>query len=416
MSATENEPNVVPLLAFPETYENQDMVIFIIKEELFPDLENVLYNGMMDTMANTAVELLDSMDEVFRHISIYHLKNILAKKPQQDVAIIQIGGKEQIRMGYWKPKQEDVHLLTDVKYAYSTLMGSVKEQLGRDICWTIDATDMISILRLLTERDTEWVDYSTQDLVDFACPTFRCQLKPSKGKDKGDHYCYGYPLSEGYEYVRTKGVPKAERPLEKKCNRDVTPCSTSNLTYIVSIEVMMACLTRGVHISYMEHPFPLIGEFIYPTLLSLEKEEKMKGKDFEGNDQNKRAEKAMRLSGSFVLCGFSGRDSDGAPQLKGARWFSYEELMKITNNFSVSFELGYGGMLQDGQLVAIKRAQDKLEFKTEIELFCRLHHKNLIGLVGYCFEQGEQILVYEFMSNGSLHVRFSSRRMLLDMK
>ncbi|CAN8246128.1 unnamed protein product [Cochlearia groenlandica] len=312
MPATENEPNVVHLLAFPETYENQDMVIFIIKE-LFPDLENVLYNGMVDTMANTAVELLDSMDEVFRHISIYHLKNILAKKPQQDVAIIQIGGKEQIRMGYWKPKQEDVQLPTDVKYAYSTLMRSVKEQLGR-----------------------------------------------------------------GYEYVRTKGVPKAERPLEKKCNRDVTPCSTSNLTYIVYIEVMMACLTRGVHVSYMEHPFPLIGEFIYPTLLSLEEVEKMKGKDFEGNDQvtclqNKRAEKAMRLSGSFVLCGFSGRDSDGAPQLKGARWFSYEELMKITNNFSV-----YRGMLQDGQLVAIKRAQDKLEFKIEIELLCRLHHKNLI--------------------------------------
>lgn len=58
-------------------------------------------------------------------------------------------------------------------------------------------------------------------------------------------------------------------------------------------------------------------------------------------------------------------------------------------------------------MVAIKRAQQGstqggLEFKTEIELLSRVHHKNLVGLVGFCFEQGEQILVYEYMSNGSL--------------
>lgn len=39
----------------------------------------------------------------------------------------------------------------------------------------------------------------------------------------------------------------------------------------------------------------------------------------------------------------SGKDSGGAPQLKGARWFSYEELKKCTNNFSDSNEIGSGG-------------------------------------------------------------------------
>ena len=61
----------------------------------------------------------------------------------------------------------------------------------------------------------------------------------------------------------------------------------------------------------------------------------------------------------------------------------------------------------DGQVVAVKRAQQGsmqggLEFKTEIELLSRVHHKNLLGLVGFCFEQGEQMLVYEFMPNGTL--------------
>jgi len=43
-----------------------------------------------------------------------------------------------------------------------------------------------------------------------------------------------------------------------------------------------------------------------------------------------------------------------------------------------------------------------VEFKTEIELLSRVHHKNLVSLIGFCFEQGEQILVYEYVVNGTL--------------
>lgn len=137
--------------------------------------------------------------------------------------------------------------------------------------------------------------------------------------------------------------------------------------------------------------------------------------------QKKRAEKAIGLSNPFASWAPSGKDSGGAPQLKGARWFSYDELKKCTNNFSDSNELGYGGYgkvykgtLSDGQSVAIKRAQHGsmqggLEFKTEIELLSRVHHKNLVGLVGFCFDQGEQMLVYEFMANGTLRESLSGR-------
>lgn len=67
----------------------------------------------------------------------------------------------------------------------------------------------------------------------------------------------------------------------------------------------------------------------------------------------------------------------------------------------------YRGTLPNGQLIAVKRAQHgsmqgALEFKTEIELLSRVHHKNLVSLVGFCFDQGEQMLVYEYMPNGTL--------------
>ena len=67
----------------------------------------------------------------------------------------------------------------------------------------------------------------------------------------------------------------------------------------------------------------------------------------------------------------------------------------------------YKGTLVDGTRVAIKRAergsmQGVGEFKNEIELLSRVHHRNLVSLIGFCYEQGEQMLVYEYVSNGTL--------------
>lgn len=129
--------------------------------------------------------------------------------------------------------------------------------------------------------------------------------------------------------------------------------------------------------------------------------------------QKRKAETAIEQSNPFASSD-PNKSSGSVPQLKGARWFSFDELKKSTNNFSEVNAIGsggygkvYRGMLPTGQLVAIKRAQQGsmqggLEFKNEIELLSRVHHKNLVTLLGFSFEQGEQMLVYEFIPNGSL--------------
>ncbi|KAI3856034.1 hypothetical protein MKW92_037717 [Papaver armeniacum] len=108
------------------------------------------------------------------------------------------------------------------------------------------------------------------------------------------------------------------------------------------------------------------------------------------------------------------KSSDSFPQLKGPKVFTSNELRKATNNFSEANDIGsggygkvYRGTLASGQLVAIKRSQPgssqgRNEFTTEVELLSRVHHKNLVGLVGFCFEDKEQMLVYEFVPNGTL--------------
>ncbi|XP_050282017.1 probable LRR receptor-like serine/threonine-protein kinase At1g06840 isoform X4 [Quercus robur] len=106
-------------------------------------------------------------------------------------------------------------------------------------------------------------------------------------------------------------------------------------------------------------------------------------------------------------------------KIDGVKDFTYGEMALATNNFNSSSQVGQGGygmvykgILADGTLVAIKRAQEgslqgEREFLTEIELLSRLHHRNLVSLIGLCDEEGEQMLVYEFMSNGTIRDHLS---------
>ncbi|KAL6328931.1 hypothetical protein AAG906_007221 [Vitis piasezkii] len=91
--------------------------------------------------------------------------------------------------------------------------------------------------------------------------------------------------------------------------------------------------------------------------------------------------------------------------------FSHEILVVATENFSR--ELGKGGfgsvfegILTDGTKVAVKcingLSQTKDYFLAEVETIGRIHHLNLVRLVGYCANKSNRCLVYEYMFNGSL--------------
>ncbi|KAL0920646.1 hypothetical protein M5K25_009794 [Dendrobium thyrsiflorum] len=61
----------------------------------------------------------------------------------------------------------------------------------------------------------------------------------------------------------------------------------------------------------------------------------------------------------------------------------------------------------DEQVVAIKQLnrdglQGSNEFLVEVLMLMMLHHPNLVGLIGYCAEGSERLLVYEYMPHGSL--------------
>ncbi|XP_028791265.1 calcium/calmodulin-regulated receptor-like kinase 1 [Neltuma alba] len=109
---------------------------------------------------------------------------------------------------------------------------------------------------------------------------------------------------------------------------------------------------------------------------------------------------------------FDGFKRNNVVSASGIPEYPYKDLQKATCNFTTLIGQGafgpvYKAHMSTGETVAVKvlatnSKQGEREFHTEVMLLGRLHHRNLVNLVGYCAEKGQHMLVYVYMSKGSL--------------
>ncbi|KAL0760458.1 hypothetical protein Bca101_076608 [Brassica carinata] len=135
--------------------------------------------------------------------------------------------------------------------------------------------------------------------------------------------------------------------------------------------------------------------------------------DFLGNLHN------LTEFNSFVLDVQEEKSKWTGPLDTTKRYYKYSEVVKITNNFERVLGQGgfgkvYHGFLNEEQ-VAVKilsesSTQGYREFRAEVELLLRVHHKNLTALIGYCNEAEKMALIYEFMANGTLGDYLSGKK------
>nr|XP_043638491.1 wall-associated receptor kinase 2-like [Erigeron canadensis] len=114
--------------------------------------------------------------------------------------------------------------------------------------------------------------------------------------------------------------------------------------------------------------------------------------------------------------------------------FRVQELKKATDNFADSKVIGkggngtvYQGTLTDERVVAIKKSQrvdegQREEFINEMVILTQINHTHVVQLIGFCLETEVPLLVYEFVSNGTLHrhihnnVRTGTKRLSWDTR
>ncbi|KAJ6957679.1 hypothetical protein NC653_039598 [Populus alba x Populus x berolinensis] len=128
--------------------------------------------------------------------------------------------------------------------------------------------------------------------------------------------------------------------------------------------------------------------------------------------------KPSGIAGSLIGSGLSSASlsfASSIPAYTGsAKTFSKSDIELATSSFDASrilgeggFGLVYSGVLEDGTKVAVKvlkrnDQQGGREFLAEVEMLSRLHHRNLVKLIGICTEESSRSLVYELIANGSV--------------
>ncbi|KAJ1400883.1 Serine-threonine/tyrosine-protein kinase, catalytic domain [Sesbania bispinosa] len=125
--------------------------------------------------------------------------------------------------------------------------------------------------------------------------------------------------------------------------------------------------------------------------------------------------KVIRPARIMSCCGLIVLPPNQANKSSFGSHFSLRKIKVATNDFDETLIIGTGGFgsvykgsFDGGEtFIAIKRAnpmseQGVIEFETEVHLLSQLRHNNLVSLLGSCNEDGEMILVYDFMANGTL--------------
>lgn len=178
---------------------------------------------------------------------------------------------------------------------------------------------------------------------------------------------------------------------EDMCNKTITSTPSKNRTAIISISVVV----------------PLVVVVVLVLSCLIWRGKKKPKFSVQNTPREQELESALR----------STKNQGGHLQNTENRRFTYKDLEKFTNKFQRSIGKGgfgnvYYGRLEDNSEVAVKMRSESSshgldEFLAEVNSLTKVHHRNLVSLVGYCWEKEHLALVYEYMSQGNLcdHLR-----------
>ncbi|CAL9227252.1 unnamed protein product [Arabidopsis halleri] len=136
-------------------------------------------------------------------------------------------------------------------------MGPVRNQGEHETCWAIVASELISALRFIRKDDGAYTEYSSQFLVDYACPE-----KARIEKDDG-HYCYPHTIMKALRFVQTSGLPLESHWTYKGCRKAPPPIYTPPPAGDPRVYIASAKSLKTMDIALQQLQFNPIGAALY---------------------------------------------------------------------------------------------------------------------------------------------------------
>ncbi|KAK3141625.1 hypothetical protein QOZ80_4BG0336260 [Eleusine coracana subsp. coracana] len=292
--------------------------------------------------------------------------------------------------------------------------GYTLEPLCNDMGVCVDAPRGMGFLCTCHEgyEGNPYVSGGCEDIDECRVSRNNCTLQKFCHNTMGSYYCYcpenmtgdGYTTGTGCnKYVPLPfGSPPAQLQGPSVCNgvRGFAPCACPGCKKNFPIDTVL-----GVGLALVV----TITTTVLCGCWAMKKREA----------ERKRAE-LFRKNGGLLLqqkiSAITSRDEGSS-----AKIFSAEELKTATDNYSDTRILGrgghgivYKGILSDKTVVAIKKSkvfdESQVEqFVNEITILSHIDHPNVVKLFGCCLETQVPLLVYEFVSNGTLFQRIHNR-------
>ncbi|XP_009617916.1 wall-associated receptor kinase 2-like [Nicotiana tomentosiformis] len=261
------------------------------------------------------------------------------------------------------------------------------------------------------EWTLDWVIGNVSCVHAIKSPKYACgkhsQCINEFAREAGGYRCGCSPGYQGNPYLPNgcKDINECASPIGKRCPNN-TQCINTSGSFFCETNSEKRMLRKQLYIGIVAASSSIILLAVCLGLyrrLQKRKERKTKQRFFKRNG-------GLLLEQRISL---SGQSSNGNT-LPGLKLFLKEELEKATDNFNERRILGrgglgtvYKGMLADGSIVAVKKSNivDETQvdqFINEIFILSQLSHRHIVKILGCCLETQVPLLVYEYISNGTL--------------
>ncbi|KAJ9551716.1 hypothetical protein OSB04_015761 [Centaurea solstitialis] len=327
----------------------------------------------------------------------------------------------------------------NVPFSCECINGEFLSHVFSYVVQSVDTYDVIAERRYANLTSAEWIrrfnGYDPTRIPDFARVNVTVNCSCGDGSVSKDYGLFvTYPLREGETLDSVSSAANLSSELIRRYNpganfsagsglvfipgRDETgnypPLRTSN-NFAFTEPGLSGGAIGGITVAVVAGVLLLAGCLYYGIY---------RNKDSENSSALLKNAQVQLMPAAQI----GGSDSRGlpagaSPGLRGVTVdksveFSYKELSKATDNFSLANKIGQGGFGAvyyaelRGEKAAIKKMDMKAsrEFLAELKVLTHVHHLSLVRLIGYCVE-GSLFLVYEYIENGNLsqHLHESGR-------